>query len=256
MQDEPYIKLKTQATSCMVNFVRGLIDEEAFFDEQSETQKEYALILAPYSGAMVDTISGLFQLSLDQNYAPLQEEVLGLLSCIANVLEDKFADHYGKFMPGLKHILNTMPMDTKRNQELRAQCIQTIGFILTAVKDRPEVCKQDALEVAKTLVELLNSGKVAAEDAQTLAITDTLSKIGSCIKQEFKQFLPHLMPALLRDATRDIDLKIQDAELAGSDGNTSMKIKIKGMEGERQISLNTNALENKISAIGIIKNLA
>jgi hypothetical protein len=41
------------------------------------------------------------------------------------------------------------------------------------------------------------------------------------------------MPALLRDATRDIDLKIQDAELAGSDGNTSMKIKIKGMEGER-----------------------
>ena len=83
------------------------------------------------------------------------------------------------------------------------------------------------------MVELLNSGKVAAEDAQTLAITDTLSKIGSCIKQEFKQFLPHLMPALLRDATRDIDLTIQDAELAGSDGNTSMKIKIKGMEGER-----------------------
>jgi hypothetical protein len=44
----------------MVNFVRGLIDEEAFQDESSETQKEYARILAPYSTAMVDTIGSLF----------------------------------------------------------------------------------------------------------------------------------------------------------------------------------------------------
>ena len=113
MQEEQLIKVKTQATSAMVNFVRGLIDEEAFQDESSETQKEYAKILAPYSAAMVDTIGSLFQMSLNNNYAPLQEEVLGLLSCIANVLEDKFADHYFKFMPGLKQILATMPMDTK-----------------------------------------------------------------------------------------------------------------------------------------------
>ena len=49
MQEEQYIKLKTQATSCMVNFVRGLIDEEAFQDESSDMQKEYSKILAPYS---------------------------------------------------------------------------------------------------------------------------------------------------------------------------------------------------------------
>lgn len=67
------------------------------------------------------------------------------------------------------------------------------------------------------------------------------------------------MPALIKDMTRDIDLKIVDADLAGSnsgDSNTALKVKIKGMEGERQISMNTNALENKINALGIIKNLA
>ena len=37
MQDEQLIKLRTQATSAMVNFVRGLIDEEAFQDESSDT---------------------------------------------------------------------------------------------------------------------------------------------------------------------------------------------------------------------------
>ena len=92
-----------------------------------------------------------------------------------------------------------------------------------------------------------------------IALQNTLSQIGACIKQDFKVFLPHIMPALLKDISRDIDLKIVDADLAAKNtdtGSTSMNVKIKGMEGERQISLNTNALENKINAIGIVKNLA
>lgn len=130
---------------------------------------------------------------------------------------------------------------------------------MTAVKDRPEVCKADAFEIAKSLTELLNSGKVQEADPQLSALQNTLSQIGACIKQEFKVFLPHIMPALIKDMSRDIDLKIVDADLAGSnsgDSNTALKVKIKGMEGERQISMNTNALENKINALGIIKNLA
>jgi len=66
------------------------------------------------------------------------------------------------------------------------------------------------------------------------------------------------MPALIKDVQRDIDLKIVDADLAGKadNGNTALNVKIAGLEGQRQISMNTNALENKINAIGIIKNLA
>ncbi len=37
MEGEEMIKVRTQATSCMVNFVRGLIDPEAFEDTSSET---------------------------------------------------------------------------------------------------------------------------------------------------------------------------------------------------------------------------
>ena len=60
MEEEQLIKLKTQACSAMVNFVRGLIDEEAFQDESSDTQKEYARILDPYATPMVATIGNLF----------------------------------------------------------------------------------------------------------------------------------------------------------------------------------------------------
>jgi hypothetical protein len=101
---------------------------------------------------------------------------------VANVLEDKFGDFYSLFMPGLKQILATMPMETKQQQELRSHCINSIGFILTAMKDKPDVCKNDAIECAQLLVTLLNSGKVQETDPQLLAIHDTLSKIGSCIK--------------------------------------------------------------------------
>jgi hypothetical protein len=38
-----------------------------------------------------------------------------------------------------------------------------------AVKDKPEVCKQDALEVAATLTQLLKTGKLADTDPQLLA---------------------------------------------------------------------------------------
>lgn len=97
--------------------------------------------MGPYSHALIETIKGLFELSLTNSNATLQEEVLALLSCVANVLEEKFGEFYNLFMPGLKQILVTMPMETKQQQELRSHCINSIGFILTAMKDKPEVCK-------------------------------------------------------------------------------------------------------------------
>jgi hypothetical protein len=63
---------------------------------------------------------------------------------------------------------------------------------------------------------------------------------------------------LLKDCARDIDLKVIDTSLPTaqlnssedkSDAFTSMKVKMKGLEGEREISMNTSALENKLNAL-------
>jgi len=40
------------------------------------------------------------------------------------------------------------------------------------------------------------------------------------------------------------------------EGYSSLQVKIKGLEGAKQITMNTNALELKINAIQILKNLA
>ena len=75
-----------------------------------------------------------------------------------------------------------------------------------------------------------------------------------CLKEDFKQFLPLIVPALLKDAQKDIDFKIRDAdeldvEEVGDDNRQAINLKVKGLEGQKQVSMNTNALEVKINAV-------
>ena len=56
----------------------------------------------------------LFQMSIDRQYQPLQEETLVLLSCLAETLSEQFASHYNTFMPGLRSILETTPSVTQQ----------------------------------------------------------------------------------------------------------------------------------------------
>lgn len=51
----------------------------------------------------------MLELSIAQNYMPLIEETLGLLTVMAQVLTDKFASLYGQFMPALQKILVITP---------------------------------------------------------------------------------------------------------------------------------------------------
>lgn len=66
-----------------------------------------------YSEALVQSISVLFQLSIDQSYQNLQEETLVLLSSLAEMLSDLFVKHYATFMPGLMSILQITPQETQ-----------------------------------------------------------------------------------------------------------------------------------------------
>ena len=117
-----------------------------------------------YAPSLAEHISTLFNLALEKQYAPLQEETLALLNNLAESLKDKFAIYYSTFIPGMKQMLQ-LPYETTAQQELRANCITTIGCIVESVKDKPELCKQDAHEIAAVLVTLLCSGKIDEADA-------------------------------------------------------------------------------------------
>ena len=72
------------------------------------------------------------------------------------------------------------------------------------------------------------------------------------------------MEILLADAQRKVDMKIvsaKEAELENADedeGGSEMRkmtVSIRGVEGPLQIHMNTAVLENKISALQIIRGL-
>ena len=103
----------------------------------------------------------------------------------------------------------------------------------------------------------MNSG-LSNDDPQTLAIKESLAKIAFFLKEDFHQFMPNLLTTLVTDTKLDIDIKMESTTAAKNNetGNSGVTIKMKGFEGEQRISMNTSALESKISAFKLINMIA
>ena len=83
------------------------------------------------------------------------------------------------------------------------------------------------------------------------------------LKAEFVSYLPTVMEQLLHDAAKSVDMQVvtaKEAELENRDDEegkagsahpelSKMTLTIKGVEAPIQISMNTAALENKVSAL-------
>ena len=83
------------------------------------------------------------------------------------------------------------------------------------------------------------------------------------LKAEFVSYLPTVMEQLLHDAAKSVDMQVvtaKEAELENRDDEEGkagmahpelqkMTLTIKGVEAPIQISMNTAALENKVSAL-------
>lgn len=104
MLEEPLIKMQTQATSAALNFVNGLLksDED---EEEEETAIDPQAIMAPHSKPLLQALVLLLQKGIQQNYEPLQTEVLQLLSSVAQVILENFTQYYNDFMPMMQEIL-------------------------------------------------------------------------------------------------------------------------------------------------------
>lgn len=83
------------------------------------------------------------------------------------------------------------------------------------------------------------------------------------MKEAFTPFLPALMDSLHKDMIRGLDFKIVDAkeeELEEEELENKqvqqISLKIRGVEGNKTIHMNTVALENKLSAIQTVGAIA
>lgn len=257
MNSGSLIKIKTQATSAAVNFVRELITvDEAGIEE---TERETSAI-EEYTDELLEICSKLFSEGIEHNHSSLQEEVLALISCIATLIEEKFVNYYQNFMPGLKHIILNTPNETNSQRDLRSNTIQTIGFMMDAIKNTEENVdsfKEDGKEIVGIFSKILD--EIKDDDPQVTAITNAFCQIAAVMKEDFAPFLPNIMERLIAGTRSEVDFKLQDAELPNltEDGNlTSVTFKMKGFDGQKKLSLNTTALETKINSTQVVRALA
>jgi hypothetical protein len=192
---EQTLKIQTHVVSTIINFAKGLMTED---DDEETTDASSTKLMEQYSSTLFESLITLLNKGMEQNYEPLQEEVMNLLSVVATIIDTEFAKYYSVLVPIMTNILRNVPSTTMSQMTLRARTIEALGYMIEAVTDKKAEFVAGVQEITAFLITLKNSG-LTNDDPQTAAIKETLAKIAGFLKEDFQQFLPLLLPTLLAD---------------------------------------------------------
>jgi hypothetical protein len=130
--ENTHIKIKTRAVSCLINFSRELLNHA-----------DHKALLDNYVNDIMKNLVGLFEVGMAKEYYPLIEEVLSILSILAELLGEKFSQYYSTFMPGLKNLLASLGSENSESLNLRQLTISTIGHLLGSFKENYQPISDD-----------------------------------------------------------------------------------------------------------------
>lgn len=251
------IKVRTQACSALVNFLRGMVNKESKDDDHDEAAK----IIKPYAGGVLQIISALFENSLNLNYSPLQEETLTALSLMATLMDKDFADYYPSIMPGLKQIFYNLQPITIQQANLKSNAIETISYLCSSISENSDKFQDDLKELSENFAKLLSTLK--EEDPQVPALLTAFSHISTSMRENFYPYLQFIIPTLETYIKADIDFKLEDTDIkeyvpedsaSKEDNKLSVMINLQGAENKK-LSMNSYALQNKIMALNVLHEI-
>lgn len=254
---EENIRVRTQSISALVNFLRGLVN-----DDSSEETDDYSDLIAPYAPQLLDLITKVFEHSLQINNRPLQEESLTTISLIATILDKDFAPYYNGIMPYLKKLFYQLhPQENDNAQkELRAQCIDTMSYLCSSLSNDDNLTSylQDFKELCDVFAKLLVTLK--AEDPEVVAVLKAYSHISTSMRKDFYPYLESLLPLLESYVNADVDFKLEDVDLEkinddflGKSAKPGLLFKSEGVS--KKLSLKTFVMQNKVMALEVLKDV-
>jgi importin-5 len=201
-------------------------------------------IIEPYLHPILTKLQALLQSPLRLT----QEQAVTAIAAVADSADTLFIQYYDQFMPALKQVLS----QTSGNKEMRRlrgkvmECISLIGLSVGREK-----FGRDAAEVMNVLVQTSAAADEEdhdQDDPQTFYLMQAYARICRCLKEDFIQYLPHVMPRLLQAAKQQPEIDVLDA-LDDEEGNADEE---EGYEtirvGDKRIGIRTSALEDKATA--------
>jgi hypothetical protein len=105
MLNEDLLKMQTQATSAMLNFVSGLIPSDDQGEENESEDVDHKELMSKYTKDLLQALFTLLKKGIQAKHEPLQTEVLNVLGAVCNVIIEDFAEYYNDFIPLMVEIL-------------------------------------------------------------------------------------------------------------------------------------------------------
>jgi len=189
MMNEQNQKMRTQATSVVLNVVQGMVNEA----ENEEDDVDGREILKPFVADLLRALVELLKHSIQSKYEPLQSEVLNVLHSVCSVILADFGVYFNDFMPMMKEILSNVGNITMSDKKLRAKAIDTIGSIIIAVSDCDDKAQfaPGVHEITQVLANALQQG-LRDDDPQDEAIKNTLTQSAGFLQKDFAPYMQFL----------------------------------------------------------------
>lgn len=274
------MKVSSHACNALISFLRG--------DGSTNENCVEGELVVPFLRGLLQAL-GEGPLgkagTINQEGAVLVVSGINALACLADVVGKDFEPYYANFMPGLLSFMKIglssqgMPVNAGEDSSmaiLRGSAIEAASILGEAVggKESP-VFLQDATQIMQfVLTYLACANQIATLQAAANAglsssvalplpmdkVQASCARISGMMEEEFAQFMPAILPHLLRQAKAKNDMSMSEGDEAGLDatnkgeverdadmGTESMTIKIPGM-GIKKITVNTTVVQEKSQA--------
>lgn len=137
------------------------------------------------------------------------EQVVTTIATVADTAEEKFLHFYDRFMPNLKYIMqNALSSDYRMLRGKTIECISLIGLAVGKEKFLP-----DANEVMQLLLKTQTEMEdLEADDPQISYMISAWARMCKIFGTEFTQYLPLVMPSVMKAASIKPEVAVIDAD--------------------------------------------
>lgn len=149
-------------------------------------------LMAGYARPLMEKLA--MKLNTSQHRG-VREEAITSIAVIAGVMEKDFVQYYHSIMPMLKQFV--MTATSKKENRLRGKSFECMSLLGIAVG------KEKFLNDAKEAIAAMMNTQVEADDVQREYIKEASERICTCLKKDFAQFLPPLLPGIFRNLRLD-----------------------------------------------------
>lgn len=241
-EDTKHPRVQAHAAAAMVNFCEECPPK----------------VLEPYLDALVNALEGVLaskmQELLQKGTKLVLEQVLTTIATVADTAESRFIKYYDRFMPSLKYIFtNAVDKDYRLLRGKAIECISLIGLAVGAEK-----FFSDASDVMQLLLKTqMDLADIEADDPQMSYLISAWARMCKIIGKEFVQYLPVVMPPVLKAAQIKPEVALLDLDDPQSaDVNEDEGWEFMNLGEQQKFGIKTAGLEDKSTACQMLVHYA